>query len=331
MIEKPNSVIWALGNAQKATEPAIDAALAWFYGQQERPEAQLAHAKSQLKPLQERAEKIAKGIPVKGYQTARDGVMLMKAITGYEGTIAHAEKLIAELEAAAAPLHAEYRRRGGWNRYFLALTDSQDGHVHRSMSCQTCNREGKATRFGWMTDFSGRAERTLTDQIGPTACTVCFPWAETIRIEADKAAKEAKAAEKAAVAAEKARVAAEKGITTPEGGKVITGRYSHSWDVAKTLRTAEIALTDAIYDLIREQQHRNDPAFAWMYEDDRRNPDKEERDCAYLVWHLARAIAFKKGLTFAEVMEVHTKKADAKIRKADRDWAKEPRNPNRAK
>jgi hypothetical protein len=135
--------------------------------------------------------------------------------------------------------------------------------------------------------------------------------------EAQRAREEREAAK-----AEKARQADVKGITTPEGKPL---------DVAKTLRTAEIAATDTLYELIREQQHAEDPEWAWFYEGGRRNTVTEQAGYAHLSWWIIRAIADKKGLTFQEVFETHEKKAQAKVKKVDREWAKGPRNPNRTK
>lgn len=326
----PEHVIWALGNTEQATPPAIDRALAWFYGELERPEAQLLHSKSQLKPLKEKAEQILKGIPVKDCTTARDGLKLAKLIESYEVAIKFYQDEIIKIEAASAPLHAEYQRRGGWSRYFLALTDSQDGHIHRSMHCSTCNREGKATRFGWLTDFSGRDEHSLTDEVGPNACTVCFPWAETIRVEADKAAKEAKAAEKAALAAEKARVAAEKGITDIDGLPLYDGDHKVH-NIIKSLRSAEIAATDALFDAQIDKRLDEDPETHRDGGDGYRTWGQIAAGKAAEAMYLIRAIAAKKGQTFEETLAAHEKKADAKLRKADREWAKNPRNPKNHK
>jgi hypothetical protein len=59
--------------------------------------------------------------------------------------------------------------------------------------------------------------------------------------------------------------------------------------------------------------------------------EKRQAGHAHLAWHILRAIAAKKGQTFEETFQVHEKKAEAKLRKMDRDWAKDPRNPNRTK
>jgi hypothetical protein len=273
-------------------------------------------------------EKIRNGVRLPQYRTVLDGIELVEQLDILKRNIAEYEAELAVLKAESLPYENEYVRRGGWSRYFLVTNDN--GHVHRSMTCSTCNREGVATRFSWMIEFSGKDEHELTDQIGPNACTVCFPWAETIRVEFEAAERQRKTDERAAKAAEKARIAAEKGITTPEGDTLYTGKDNESYDVCKSLRTAEIAATDALVDLIDVQRQAKDPEFEWMFQNGRTEA-KRTLEIARHAWCLIRSIAAKKGLTFQEVFETHDKKAQAKIRKQDREWAKNPRNPNRSK
>jgi hypothetical protein len=252
-------------------------------------------------------------------RTARDGVRLCD-------DLADAIEDLANLNAESLPYENEYVRRGAWSRYFLV--QDTDGHIHRSMHCQTCNREGRPTRFSWLIELSGKDERDLTDEVGPNACTVCFPWAETIRAEFDAETRQIKADAKAAEKAEKARIAAEKGITTPEGDKLYAGKENASYDVCKSLRTAEIAATDALVDLIDVQRQSADPEFEWLFQNGR-TVEKRTMEITRHTWCLIRSIAAKKGQTFEETFQVHEKKAQAKVRKQDREWAKDTRNPNR--
>lgn len=85
-----------------------------------------------------------------------------------------ARQIIREEE----PFTAEYIRRGGWTRFYSV----QGGHIHSSMDCSTCNKMGKATRFGWLPEWSGRSEdealAALVSESSKTVlCTVCFPSA----------------------------------------------------------------------------------------------------------------------------------------------------------
>lgn len=102
-----------------------------------------------------------------------------------------AELVDAEADARSAVRRydAEFRARGGWSRFFLA--QSSNGHIHSSTRCQTCNRMGKATSFGWLTDLSGASEAEAVEKYGPLLCTVCFPsapleWTNGREVEAEK-------------------------------------------------------------------------------------------------------------------------------------------------
>lgn len=77
---------------------------------------------------------------------------------------------LAEAELAEAPYKVEWDRRGGWTRAYLVVTKG-DGHVHRSMSCNTCF---PTTHFNWLTQLSGANEQEIVDQAGERACTVCY-------------------------------------------------------------------------------------------------------------------------------------------------------------
>lgn len=139
--------------------------------------------------------------------------------------IAKLDTEVKALEAEAAPLDAEFERRGGWLRYFLV--QNNNGHVHRGMECSTCFW---STQYSWLIDLADCDEDAMIEEWGEKACTVCFPSAPTNpfynrpsrldreataakeaerqakhQAKADKAAaklvREAKAAEKAALKA----------------------------------------------------------------------------------------------------------------------------------
>lgn len=79
------------------------------------------------------------------------------------------------------PLDAEFESRGGWPRAFLVVGNS-GGHVHSSMDCSTCFRQGydgmgnwrDGTKFHWVTDMSGKSEDEIVDAAGERCCTVCY-------------------------------------------------------------------------------------------------------------------------------------------------------------
>jgi len=90
-------------------------------------------------------------------------------------SLAAAEKKVDDLNAEAAPLNAEFTRRGGWPRFFL-VTNS-NGHIHRSMSCSTCR---PTTQYAWLPEMSGKSEDEALAELaegGAILCSVCFPSA----------------------------------------------------------------------------------------------------------------------------------------------------------
>lgn len=105
--------------------------------------------------------------------------------------LAAAEQALASAEAQAAPVYAEWERRGGWTRGYLVV--SSDGHVHTSTRCQSCNFR---TQFTLLSDLSGMAAEQVIAAVGYKACTVCYPDAP-LHPAWIKGEKDAQAAEKA--------------------------------------------------------------------------------------------------------------------------------------
>jgi hypothetical protein len=101
----------------------------------------------------------------------RNGLRDVKGALAY--LAGHVDAL-AEINAAQAPLHAEYAARP-WSRFFWVQNNG--GHVHSSMNCSTCNRGVTLTSFGWNPDLSGLDEAAAVAKLGPSLCTICFPSA----------------------------------------------------------------------------------------------------------------------------------------------------------
>lgn len=136
-------------NIQTATPAQIDARLAEINAQIARAESKVDYAKKDIE------QRTKRGLSVLDFMEAK---------------LADAE---AELEAAQElpePFTAEYRRRGGWTRYFMVM--QANGHLHSSTQCSTCRW---TTQFAWMTEFSGMSAEEIVDMAGEDACTVCFP------------------------------------------------------------------------------------------------------------------------------------------------------------
>ena len=197
-------------------------------------------------------------------------------------------------KAAQAPLNAEFARRHGWTRAYLAVTNGR-GHVHSSTACSTCHNGRQATRLHWMTTFSGLTQDEIIDAAGERACTVCYPDAPAEKLaqptrmfsqdEIDaQAAREARQAERTAKAAK----AATKAITNPDG----TPLRDQDRLPIKTEVTAWNTLVSLMtYSRIGYRAHL----------------DVQDR--------IVAALAAKLGQDEAEVRATATKKADAKARR----------------
>jgi hypothetical protein len=183
----------------------------------------------------ERAEKVIVG----KYSTAT-------AVAAAEQVQAEVGRVLNELRQEAAPLHAEFARRGGWARYYLV----EGGHLHYDVSSYRCSRIATTSHY-WLTELSGKPAAEVIELAGERVCTVCFPDAPVAvqerpsklftKTEQEKEEARVARAEKAAAKAKKTAAAA---ITTPSGTEL---RTHNSLGVIKTERAAAIELVDALW------------------------------------------------------------------------------------
>ena len=127
-----------------------------------------------------------------------------------------------------------------WTRAFLVL--ASNGHVHSSMDCNTCF---PTTRYNWLVQYSNDDEKTIVEDAGQDACTICYPSApaEVLNrpsriVTADKIAKAQAKAERDAKKAE--RIAKEKANAPTASGEFLTYKEGKYTRVIKTERTAII-------------------------------------------------------------------------------------------
>jgi hypothetical protein len=319
-------------NLTTATPVEIDTVLSQIWDREASAQMRIANYKRGESEIYATIEKIKSGARLVQYRTALDGIELMEKLALLGRHIVAEGNKLAAAQAEALPYENEYVRRGGWNRVFLAK--SHGGHAHNGQECSTCHNGEYRTQFAWLVRYSGQDEDTIVADAGKRACTTCYPSAPvnakgTKMFTPDEEEAQRAREEREAERARKAREAADKSITTPEGEKLYAGKDHDSWDVCKTLRTAEIAATDALLDFLLDQTRQNDPEWAHYFE--RKSYARHQMENTRHAWYLIRAIANKKGLTFQEVFETHEKKAQAKQRKIEREWAKDTRNPNRVK
>jgi hypothetical protein len=125
-----------------------------------------------------------------------------------------------------------------WTRAFLVI--ASNGHVHSSMDCNTCFA---TTRYNWLVQYSNDDEKTIVEDAGKDACTICYPSApaEVLNrpsriVTADKVAKAAAKAERDAKKA--ARIAKEKANAPTASGEFLTYKEGKWTRVIKTERSA---------------------------------------------------------------------------------------------
>lgn len=223
-----------------------------------------------------------------------------------------AEAKVAELwEAAdaktleARPYEAEFKARGGWTRAFL--TTSANGHVHSSMHCSTCNRDGNITRFAWMTDYSGADEAAIVEDAGERACTTCYPSAPvdvlnrpTKMFTPDEKRKQEERVAREAAKVERDRKRIENGLT-PDGSELVVYTEpagQRSWpERFKTERAAVTWVTDHL---------------GWARARDH-SPERQASQAA-AIRTIAEAIAVKHGRPVEYVLGELQVKADLKMK-----------------
>jgi hypothetical protein len=81
------------------------------------------------------------------------------------------DELCVSLDEAKEKYKSSNANYGGWSRFFLV----RGGHIHSSLSCTTCNKNGSRTAFQWLTELSGLTEEDAVAKYGAVLCTVCFP------------------------------------------------------------------------------------------------------------------------------------------------------------
>ena len=125
-----------------------------------------------------------------------------------------------------------------WTRAFLVI--NSNGHVHSSMDCNTCF---PTTRYNWLIQYSNDDEKTIVEDAGQDACTICYPSApaEVLNrpsriVTADKVAKAQAKAERDAKKAE--RIAKEKANAPTKSGEFLYFKDGKYTEVIKTERSA---------------------------------------------------------------------------------------------
>lgn len=207
-----------------------------------------------------------------------------------------------------------------WNRAFLV----PQGHVHSSMDCSTCNRQGNDTEFTWLPQYSGSEETQIVDDAGERACTVCYPSAPVdvlqrpTRIYSDDERQQLQAAEERRNQREAARTARAAKAPTATGEPLQIEVGTREWrgetvPAIEELKTERTAITYAVDTLSATLEGGERWMAPHQVADSRRG---------HVVDTIVSAVAEKRGVPEAEVREEITKKAEAKIRKYLRERAR---------
>lgn len=164
-------------------------------------------------------------------------------ITKYEQEIKTLQNQLFDIGNQILELDDIYQQ-DPWTRAFLVI--NSNGHVHKSMDCSTCF---PTTRYQWLVQYSNDDEKTIVEDAGQDACTVCYPSApaEVLNrpsriVTADKIAKAQAKAEREAK--REARIAKEKANAPTASGEPLKivrsiyndGKISYEW--IKTERSA---------------------------------------------------------------------------------------------
>jgi hypothetical protein len=193
---------------------------------------ELADVEAQIARLDER---IANKVTRSHTQLHADRYVAMnyqaQDIVALHDAVAAAQDFADELR----PLHAEYIRRGRWNRYFLVK--NVNGHVHRSTRCGTCFA---TTSYAWLFELSDQPVAEMVEEWGEQACTACFPEAPTFPrfsqpSKATQAERDAKAAEKA----EREAAKAAKNLRPEE-------QFRDTWGLVTTVAGAKKVISDEV-------------------------------------------------------------------------------------
>jgi hypothetical protein len=242
-------------------------------------------------------------------QRAADGDQRAgKALT----CLADAQARLEALHGQAAPYTAEFRRRGGWGRAFLA--QSSDGHVHSSQHCSTLHRGPERTPLVWMLDYSGKSEPEIVAAAGWRACTVCYPSAPVgdektlptrMFSKADIDRAQARQERDAARAARLAAKAA-KAITSPDGSPLQVFNR-HVPERQRTLRngTVDTVAAHDVFDTIETLA----AAKSWLTNSQESWRGAARTQDAQNLQRVAEAIAHKLGTTAQEEIAAAKKRA----------------------
>ena len=189
-----------------------------------------------------------------------------------------------------------------WTRAFLVL--ASNGHVHSSMDCSTCF---ETTRYNWLIQYSNDDEKTIVEDAGKDACTICYPSAPadvlnrpSRIVTADKIAKAAAKAERDAK--REAKLAKEKADAPTASGEFLYFKDGKYTQVIKTERTAVSEWFNLQYGIEREvvtHYYNGEPHSEESIESQKREiiESQEKADI------ICKSLAEKHGVSFEQELK----------------------------
>lgn len=199
-----------------------------------------------------------------------------------------------------------------WTRAFVVPA----GHVHSSMDCSTCNKNGQSTKFVWLPQYSGSEETQIVEDAGERACTVCYPTApidvlsRPTRIYSDDERREIEEAEQRRSQREANRAARAAKAPTASGESIVlevstfTARDGSTRARVEELKTERTAMQFAA-DIAAAQQSGRSYLAPYTVDADRYEVVKNA---------IVTAVAEKRGVDPSEVLAEVDAKAQRKIR-----------------
>lgn len=161
----------------------------------------------------------------------------VEKISQYESKIIVIREKLFQVGSEILDLNKIYDQ-DPWTRAFLVINNN--GHVHSSMDCNTCF---STTRYQWLIQYSNDDEKTIVEDAGQDACTVCYPSAPadvlnrpSRIVTADKIAKAAAKAEREAKKA--AKLAKQKADAPTASGEFLYFKDGKYTEEIRTERTA---------------------------------------------------------------------------------------------
>jgi hypothetical protein len=223
--------------------------------------------------------------------------------------VEHYEKEIEILKQKLVPIRRRQKEldaiydQDPWTRAYLVV--SSDGHVHSTRDCSTCFPQ---TRYAWLIQYSNDDEKTIVEDAGQDACTVCYPSApaEVLNrpsriVTADKIAKAQAKAERDAKKAE--RIAKEKANAPTASGEFLTYKEGKYTRVIKTERSAVTEWFNLQWTIEREivTHYYNGEAHSAESIQKQKDEIAFAQEIADLI---ARNLAEKHGVSFDQQLKI---------------------------